>query len=583
MRPRLSMRAGVRAVAAAFLICTVPAPSSEAAEQSGALAFRVPAINAGLPGAGKPIQRDSPRAAMETFLDTIDRNDYARAAHILNLNHLPTDRQAERAAGLALKLAFLLRRYGLVDWANLPDQPDARVLPNSANQTPPYKRRTVTLGEVKTGSDPAVPIALQRFQPEDGAAAWLFSPYAVTRIDALYRSTGDDSLRAWIPFVEDHPSLEERVDMVGEPSLWEWTAVAVFLLIAIVVWVIAYYATRLLTLAVPRRWRHLVPRGAPLAATMIAAAVFRIATDRLMLTGPVTVYLGGTATFIAVLAGVWLIVRLLGDVSLAVSQRYIVPLGQDRPDNRKLKTQVYVIRRTAMAVIGLAGLGYVLSEALVASGLFDDIGLSLLASAGAAGVLVAIAARPMLGNVVSGLQIALTDPVRVGDVVVFDETWSVVEDITFSYVVLRTWTDTRLIVPHVELLSKPFENWSKGGEAVTRIVALPVDYRADVGIIREHAAEAVADDADWTGDPVHVEMVEVSVDRALLWIWIAGVDSRASWRLHNKVREHLMAFLRDHETGAWLPRRRIVMADDAPDGPESLEHIAGSREATAEP
>ena len=117
-------------------------------------------------------------------------------------------------------------------------------------------------------------------------------------------------------------------------------------------------------------------------------------------------------------------------------------------------------------------------------GLFENFGVSVLASAGALGVLVAIAARPLLGNMVSGLQIALTDPLRIGDVVVYDGHWATVEDISFAHTVLRTWTDTRLIVPHSDFLSRPFENWSKEGEAVQRIIKIPVDYCIDVEKIR---------------------------------------------------------------------------------------------------
>ena len=195
-------------------------------------------------------------------------------------------------------------------------------------------------------------------------------------------------------------------------------------------------------------------------------------------------------------------------------------------------------------------------------GLFESFGVSILASAGALGVLVAIAARPLLGNMVSGLQIALTDPLRIGDVVVYDGHWSTVEDITFAHTVLRTWTDTRLIVPHSDFLSRPFENWSKEGEAVKRIVKLAVDYRIDVARVRETLDEILDGDPRLTGEPPVVEMVESEEEHAVLWIWLPCVSALTSWYLHNEVREKLVAHLRELDGGAYLPRRRLEVLDE---------------------
>jgi small-conductance mechanosensitive channel len=163
---------------------------------------------------------------------------------------------------------------------------------------------------------------------------------------------------------------------------------------------------------------------------------------------------------------------------------------------------------------------------------------------------------------VSGLQITMTDPVRVGDVVVFDGHWATVEDISFAHTVLRTWVNTRLIVPHSELLARPFENWSKEGEAVKRIIKLPVDFRIDVDRVREKVDEVVKGDPRSTGERPIVEMVEISDETAVLWIWISGTDSLSSWYLHNEVKEALVAYLRDLDGGAYLPRKRHVLLTD---------------------
>ncbi|MDZ5697622.1 mechanosensitive ion channel family protein [Chelativorans sp. M5D2P16] len=251
--------------------------------------------------------------------------------------------------------------------------------------------------------------------------------------------------------------------------------------------------------------------------------------------------------------------RIADFLTLGLSERYVVPLAEDDPENRRIKTTTYVARRLALAVIALLSIGYV----LVRVGLFEDFGISVLASAGALGVLVAIAARPLLGNMVSGLQIAMTDPARIGDIVVFDGQWAIVEDISFAHTVLHTWTDTRLIVPHSELLSRPFENWSKKGEAVKQIVKLPVDYRIDVDKIREKVAAIVKDDPRSTDDKPLVEMAEITGETAVPWIWIAGTDSFSCWYLHNAVKEKLIAYLIDLDGGAYLPRKRHLLVSES--------------------
>jgi small-conductance mechanosensitive channel len=226
------------------------------------------------------------------------------------------------------------------------------------------------------------------------------------------------------------------------------------------------------------------------------------------------------------------------------------------------------MRRMALVLVALLTLGYIVNRV----GIFESFGLSLLASAGALGVLVAIAARPLLGNMVAGFQIAMTDPVRIGDVVVYDGHWSTVEDISFAHTVLRTWLDTRLIVPHADLLSKSFENWSKEGEAVRRIVKIPVDYRIPVGAVRQKVDEIVEGDPRSNG-PALVELVEADAESATLWIWISGTTAFTSWYLHNEVREKILDFLKHLDGGAYLPRRRHIVfsSDQGPPAPQDTD------------
>lgn len=523
---------------------------AEEERDSQPFAFEVEAINEGLAPADPPLRLDTPRAAIESFYEAVRSEDFGRAAHVLNLNGVPPKEQADRSPGLALKLAFVLRRYDLVDWHELPDQPDARVLPNLQASSGPYARRSLELGNVQLDGRP-VPISLQRFRSEE-EAVWLFSPFAVERVEDIYDEAKPGILARWIP-------LEERLRTFGQPTIWEWSGASVLLLAATLIGVALFYAARLLSGHLPPRPMRDVRRSALPLAIVAGAIAFRAGTENLiLLTGPLASNLDLASEVVALIAGAWLLFRILDASSLRLSERYVVPLAADDPEHRRTKTTAYVTRRLALAVVGLLSVGYILHRA----GVFADFGVSVLASAGALGVLVAIAARPLIGNMVSGLQIAMTDPVRVGDVVVFDGHWATVEDISFAHTVLRTWTDTRLIVPHSELLARPFENWSKEGEAVKRIIKLPVDFRIDVNRIREKVNEIIQGDPRSTDQKPIVEMVEISGETAVLWIWISGTDSLSSWFLHNEVKEALLAHLRDLDGGAYLPRKRHVLLPD---------------------
>lgn len=551
------------ALCAMFLWSGVHAQEED--EGAETFAFEVEALNEGLPPKEVPLRLDTPRAALESYLDAIRQDDFLRAAYALNLNAIPEERQAERAPELALKLAFILRRHDLIDWDEVSDQPDARVLPGLQQSSAPYTRRSVELGEVELDGRP-IPISLQRFQAGEDEAVWLFSPYAVERVEDIFAGIRPGLLNRWIP-------LEERLDTLGQPSLVEWLASIALLLGTCLLGMFIYYSVRALARRLTPIWSKAARKIALPLAILAAAIILRFGINNLiLLTGPIASKMDIGSEVIGLAAGAWLLIQTVSAATLSLSERYVVPLTAEDPENRRTKTTVYVIRRMALVVVAILSIGYILLRV----GLFESFGVSILASAGALGVIVAITARPLLGNMVAGLQIAMTDPVRIGDVVLYDGTWATVEDISFAHTVLRTWTETRLIVPHTDFLSRPFENWSKEGEAVRRIVKIPVDYRIDVDAVRQKVDEIVEGDPRMTEEPVLVEMVEVTAESAVLWIWLTGTTAYTSWYLHNDVREQLVAFLRDFDDGAFLPRRRHVLVSDDNGGLATLGRVPAS-------
>jgi hypothetical protein len=151
-------------------------------------AFEGGAINEGLPVAEPPIRLDTPRATLESFFDAVDADDQMRAAQALNLSGLPENERAVQGPNLAMMLAYLLLRHDLIDWSEVSDQPDARVLPDIQSATSPYSRRAIHLGDLELDGR-SVPISLQRFNVEGAEPVWLFAPFAVER--EIWLKVGD--------------------------------------------------------------------------------------------------------------------------------------------------------------------------------------------------------------------------------------------------------------------------------------------------------------------------------------------------------------------------------------------------------
>ena len=184
-----------------------------------------------------------------------------------------------------------------------------------------------------------------------------------------------------------------------------------------------------------------------------------------------------------------------------------------------------------------------------------QIGASLLASAGVAGLVAGIAARPVLGNLIAGLQIALSQPIRLDDVVVIQGEWGRIEEITGTYVSVRLWDQRRLIVPLQWFIENPFTNWTRNSSQIIGTVFLYVDYRMPLAPLREELARIVEHAPEWDGR-VQVLQVTDATERAMqLRVLVSSLDSGLNWDLRCRVREGLLDFMQQHYP-QYLPRAR---------------------------
>ena len=322
-------------------------------------------------------------------------------------------------------------------------------------------------------------------------------------------------------------------------------------------WIALYYGVRFLSRLLPLRYRRAKKVALPFATAVTVIAFRFCLKDYVVLTCPIASRLDVGSEAVG-LAARRMARRSGGLGAEPCHEPYVVPLASDDPENRRIKTAAYVARRLTLVAVALVSIGYILLRV----GIFETFGISVLASAGASGVLVAIARGRCWATSFQGSKLCSTDPVSHPETLWFYAAyWASVEDISFAHILLRTWTDTRLIDPRRDFLSRPFENWSKDGEAVWRIIKIPVDYRIDVDTVRRRVEEIVGSDPRSTGERPEVEMVELTEEVAVLWVWVSGTTASTSWYLHNEVREKLVGFIRDLDNGLYLPRRRHLIVD----------------------
>ncbi|MDX1577998.1 MAG: mechanosensitive ion channel [Gemmatimonadota bacterium] len=253
----------------------------------------------------------------------------------------------------------------------------------------------------------------------------------------------------------------------------------------------------------------------------------------------------------ALIAGAaWLLIELTAVVEHLMSRRHRTDVA-DNLEARRIQTRVRVLRRVAAVLIGL------LASALILT-LFPpvrDIGLSLFASAGVAGIVLGIAARPTLSSLIAGVQMAFTQPIRLDDVVIVEGEWGRIEEITMTYVVVRIWDDRRLLVPLSHFIDQPFENWTRKTADLLGTVFLYADYTVDVDRVRA-ALFRILDESDlWDGRVRGLQVTGAS-ERALeLRALMSAPNASDAWALRCHVREELAKELGRDQPEA-LPRVR---------------------------
>lgn len=237
-----------------------------------------------------------------------------------------------------------------------------------------------------------------------------------------------------------------------------------------------------------------------------------------------------------------------------VLDRYESRLNMDAADNllaRKAATQLRIFRQAITVLLGVLTASF----ALMSFDAVRQFGVSLFASAGIAGIVAGLAARPMLENLIAGVQLALTQPLRLGDAVVINNEWGWVEEIGSVYIVLRLWDWRRQVVPLSYLFQNPFTNWTRMSSSIIGTVFLYLDYTLPVEPIRAKAMEIAKASALWDGQVISLQVSDAREHTMEVRVLVSASDASKVWDLRCEMREKLIAHIRDNFPGA-LPRMR---------------------------
>ena len=233
----------------------------------------------------------------------------------------------------------------------------------------------------------------------------------------------------------------------------------------------------------------------------------------------------------------------------------------DNLEARKVFTQMRIFRRAINILVGTITLGFALMS-------FEGVrqfGVSLFASAGVAGIVAGLAARPMLENLIAGVQLALTQPLRLEDAVVIDKEWGWVEEINSTYIVVRLWDQRRQIVPLSYLFQTPFTNWTRSSSSLTGTVMLYLDYTMPMEALRAKVTELAKASPLWDGKVASVEVTESKEQVMEVRVLVSASNASRCWDLRCAVREKLISFIRQEHPLSLPHVRRQEVKPGSPD------------------
>jgi small-conductance mechanosensitive channel len=263
--------------------------------------------------------------------------------------------------------------------------------------------------------------------------------------------------------------------------------------------------------------------------------------------------LGKTAQVVAIISLGWVLSRGMDVLQDVVQANYSLDT-ENNLSARKVRTQTQYLKRVGNIII----LVLVIAAILMSFERVRSVGSGLLASAGVAGILIGFAAQKSIANLLAGFQIAFTQPIRIDDVVIVENEWGKIEEITLTYVVVRIWDKRRLVLPITYFIEKPFQNWTRVSSDLLGAIYLYVDYTAPLAEMRAEYERLVKSNDLWDGEAFVMQVTDATERTMQVRMLATARNAPQAFDLRCMLREGMIDFLQKNYPAA-LPRTRSMV------------------------
>ena len=505
----------------------------------------------------------TPQATLEHFVISCRNKNFKEAAYALNFNLFPDNITEKEAINIAQKLYFVMDQRVAINWDGLPDRPDGQVdIRTTTNQAVAGEaRRSVVFGETQIKNRDII-FRLQRVKYQDYGAFWLISANTVENTEELYQVYGPT-------FLDRHMPTWSQA-RIGTVPLWKPVLTFLLLIVSYILGKVVILLIRRIAQSFDRPIIMALSKRLGIPAALASGVLFfYISLNELIsYSGAYSSTIYAILLAIVIASGTWFFMRILDFAMRYVAEHKIGDVtSENSHESRQLFTYLSVARRILTFTVVIIGTSIILSQFRS----MEKLGVSMLASAGLATIILGIAAQSTLGNIIAGVQIALTKPARIGDTVIIEDRWGYVEDIRFTYMIVRTWDLRRLIVPLKTVISDTFENLSITSPHSLNEIELYVDYRVDVDKLRAKFKELLEDSEDWDEEHPAIMQVTEMTEKSLKVRAICSASTAViAWDLHCRLREQMVAYIKELEEGIYFTRSRVELKEPH-FNPENIE------------
>ncbi|MGF1556213.1 mechanosensitive ion channel family protein [Paucihalobacter sp.] len=251
--------------------------------------------------------------------------------------------------------------------------------------------------------------------------------------------------------------------------------------------------------------------------------------------------------------GTVIIIQIVRIIKTNILKRYDISI-ENNLKSRKLHTQINLLEKVVVFVVVFIGIGLVLMT--IES--IREIGIGIFASAGVAGIIIGLSAQKIVGTLLAGIQLAITQPFRVDDAVLVENEWGWIEEINLTYVVVRIWDKRRLVLPTTYFLDHPFQNWTRTSADILGTVFIYTDYTISFDALRDELTSLLNNSVLWDKKVNVLQVTDSKETTVEIRILVSAKDSPTAWDLRVYIREKMIEFIQKNYPDS-LPRTRIVL------------------------